>query len=164
MKTLALSGLLVLALLAIPAAVAAGSTATISGTIPSGTTITVTPATMSLGTVMPPRVFDGLTVAVNLTTGEMVNWRLLAQDLTGSGSPGFMYSSANGRYLTQPFKIKDLTLTPNAYVPLNTGPVTWYNGVGTGITNVNALFHQDIERTDLSGSYQIVVTFTSVAA
>jgi hypothetical protein len=36
--------------------------------------------------------------------------------------------------------------------------------VGTGSTNVSAKFQQEVTRNDLAGSYNMVVTFTWVAA
>jgi hypothetical protein len=157
---------LFLALLTIPAAVAAATSTTFTGTIPSGTTISVNPTTIPLGTIQVPHTYDGLSVTVTVTTGDSVNWNLQAQDTTsGSTARGFMYSATPvARNLTSPFKIWDYTLTTPVYQPLGPGVYTWYNGHGTGTTTVNALFRQEVTTNDLAGSYSTVVTFTWVAA
>lgn len=157
--------MIVLVLLTLPVAALAGTTATFSGTIPSGTTISVAPSTISLGTIQPPVTYDPLQVYVNVTTYESVNWVLKAQDSTpGSTSKGFFYSTTPVRNLTTSFKLWDFTLVTPAYQPLGAGIYTWYNGVGTGITNVSTKFQQEVTRNDLSGSFNMVVTFTWVAA
>jgi hypothetical protein len=154
---------LFLALLAIPAAVAAATSTTFTGTIPTGTTISVNTTAVPLGTIQVPRTYDGLAVSVTVTTGDSVNWNLQAQDTTtGSTARGFMYSGA--RNLTSPFKIWDYTLATPVYQPLGPGVYTWYNGHGTGTTSVNALFRQEVTPNDLGGNYLMTVTFTWVAA
>jgi hypothetical protein len=157
--------MVVLALLTLPVAALAGTTTTFSGTIPTGTTVSVVPSTISLGTIQPPVTYDPLQVYVNVTTYESVNWVLKAQDTTpGSTSKGFLYSTIPVRNLTTPFRLWDFTLPAPAYQPLGSGIYTWYSGVGTGSTNVSAKFQQEVTRNDLAGSYNMVVTFTWVAA
>jgi len=156
---------LVLALLALPGAAFAGTTTTFSGTIPTGTTVSVVPNTIALGTIQPPVTYDGLQVYVNVTTYESVFWTLKAQDTTpGSSAKGFLYSTTPVRNLTTPFRIWDYTQGTPSYQPLGPGIHLWYTGEGTGSTNVSAKFQQEITRNDLSGSYNMVVTFTWVAA
>jgi len=156
---------IVLALLTLPVVALAGTTTTFSGTIPTGTTVTVVPNTITLGTITPPATFDPLQVYVNVTTYDSVYWSLKAQDTTpASTTKGFMYSTSPVRNLTSPFEIWDFTLGSPAYQPLGTGIYTFYNGQGTGSTNVSARFRQDVTRNDLFGAYNMIVTFTWVSA
>jgi hypothetical protein len=165
MKLSILLGLCVLALLAVPASVSAGAMTAFSGTIPSGTTITVTPDSIGLGTITPPYVYEGLEVNVTVLTYDSLSWALKAEDTSGSPSKGFMYSSSpTARTLTNPFQIYDYTLSTPAYQPLGTDQYTWYSGTGTGSTDVKSFFKQEITRNDLSGAYAITVTFTWVSA
>ena len=156
---------LLLALLSLPAAAMAGTTTTFSGTIPTGTTVSVVPNTITLGTITPPATYDSLQVYVNVTTYESVYWTLKAQDSTpGSTAKGFLYSTTPVRNLTVPFRLWDYTLGTPGYQPLGAGIYTWYTGQGSGSTNVTARFQQEVTRNDLAGSYNMVVTFTWVAA
>jgi hypothetical protein len=156
---------IILALLTLPVAALAGTTTTFSGSIPTGTTVAVVPNTITLGTITPPVTFDPLQVYVNVTTYDSVSWSLKAQDTTPSSTTkGFMYSTSPVRNLTSPFQIWDFTLGTPAYEPLGTGIYTFYNGQGTGSTNVSARFRQDVTRNDLSGAYNMIVTFTWVSA
>jgi hypothetical protein len=165
MKLSILLGVLLIALLTVPATVSAGTTTAFSGTIPSGTTIMVSPSTIDLGTISPPYTYDGLGVSVNTSTYDTLNWVLKAEDTTpGSTSKGYMYSASPVRSLTNPFEIYDYTLSTPAYQPIGTSTYTWYTGVGTGWTNVSAFFHQEVTRNDLSGAYSMIVTFTWVSA
>jgi hypothetical protein len=164
MKICILLGVLVLALLAMPAAVAAADSTTFSGTIPGGTTINVNPASISLGTIQVPHSYTGLAVTITVTSYDYVNWDLQSQDTTpGTSSPGYMTSTVpTARTLTAPFRIRDFTLSPVAYRPLGPDASTFYNGHASGTTTVNALFAQDIMTTDLAGTYTIVVTILFV--
>jgi hypothetical protein len=166
MKFCILFGVFILAVLAVPAAVAAADSTTFSGTIPGGTTINVNPASISLGTIQVPHLYTGLAVAITITNFDYVNWNLQAQDTTpGTGSPGFMNSTAPvPRNLTAPFRLRDFTLPTPAYRSLGPVASTFYNGHATGTTTVNALFEQDVRTTDLAGTYTIVVTITFVPA
>ena len=165
MKSYLLPGVLVLALLAVPMAAAAGTTTAFSGTIPSGTTITVSPSTISLGTIAPPVIYEGLAVSVNTSNFDSLDWVLKAQDTTpASTTKGFMYSAAPVRNLTNQFQIWDFTLGSPAYQAIGPGTYTWYNGHGSGWTNLTALFRQEITREDLAGAYSLIVTFTWVSA
>ena len=58
----------------------------------------------------------------------------------------------------------DYTLSTPAFRNIGTGAGVWFHGTDSGKSTVTARFRQDTTRSDLSGAYSLVVTFTATAS
>lgn len=126
--------------------------------------IAVDPASVTLGDaggMAIPGSYQA-SVTITISASGIRDWNLGAEDTTpGNPRKGFMFSSSPVRNLATPFRIWDYTRSPPDFRDLGTGPNTWYRGSKPGKSTVTALFRQDTTRTDLAGTYSLVVTFTA---
>jgi hypothetical protein len=185
---------MVLGFLPVPAAAQDPANETPTVTIPETTLVTVTPTETTTDLKSPPGVgllaapppsidvsvdpaivifggAGGMLVPATYTTNVTVtvqaqgvaNWYLRAEDTTpGTGAKGFLYRYTPPGNLTAPFRIWDFTIP--GFRPIGTGSDIFYSSTKPGKSTVETPFMQETGRTDLSGSYTLLVAFTATTS
>jgi len=160
MRKILFIGLVLIALLfAMPAAVsAAGSdTVTVSGSINIAMDVSASPKTIDFGTMASGVDETGQTTVTVVTTST--NWAVTASDAR-TATKGYMYKTGDVK-LTTPFQLsKDGT----TFSPLTSDFADFMTGTTAGTHNQIAYVKQAIAGADSSGSYQITATFTGSAS
>jgi hypothetical protein len=160
MKKSLLLGLLALALLVIPGVVSAGGSADLSvtGSISTGIDVSVSPTSITYGTMMPLTYYDGYTTVTAIVQSSPNGWSVTAAD---SGSPYYGYMKIVGNIystLKDPIYLRQgYSGSPQAL----TSPFTnFMSGSSSGPYTQDAYLKQYIRTDDNAGSYTITVTFT----
>jgi hypothetical protein len=156
MRTIVLTGLVVLALLIVlPAAVSAAEsdTVTVTGSINGYIDVSAASKSLSFGAM----TVSGSPYTQSTSITVITSYPSWGVDVAGTND-GFMYDSATSTKLATAFQLGKNGLN---YTTL---PITDYmSGLAAGETTATANARQAIVTADPVGSYSIIVTFTGAA-